>query len=211
MVTDEQLIRVGDTVTHVNTPKIEGEVIEVQGEDITVRWDKPRTIGAFGIQLTETVKAGDLSLSDPDEAFWRSVPPGTVLHYHSGHQLWMQGVLTILDGEVPEPRFEPQTLLGPWSRPFIDHNGQLREDAAVKKVREGRTFRPHYSNIFESGVNPRFFDLDLKSLERAELTPAPLTLDQLDIVDRVQSCHNDITALKGQIDTLRVEFYKEAE
>lgn len=206
MVTDEQqLIRVDDIVVHNATPKIEGKVIFVLGDDITVRWDKPRMISALGIQLSETVKASDLSLVDADEAFWRSVPEGTQLHYHHGHGEWIRGVV---EGGV----FRPTDLVGKWDTPVtIDHTGQVRESSGMRRITSGHTFRPHYANIYESGVNPRFVDTDPTAMPALDLTVPTLTDEQREIVDRITSAQNDIDALKQHIDDLRVQFYKEAK
>ena len=206
MVTEELLaIRVGDIVIHSATPKIEGEVLEVKGASSVVRWAKPRMISALGIQLNETVKVSDLSLTDPNEAFWRSAPEDTVLHYHHGHGEWMRGV-------VEAGMFRPQALVGTWGpQVTIDYTGQMRESSGLRRISSGQSFRPHFANIYESGVNPRFVDTDPTAMPAIDLSAPELTEKQKDIIEQVSNAQNDLDALKQHIDELRTKFYEEAK
>ena len=94
-------------------------------------------------------------MQDAHEAFYASLRPGQIVHYHNGFREFIRCEVVRLETALVLDRFSrfeagthmlrPIALVGTW------HDFDLRPDSyQVKKIREGSLFKPHATNIYEN-------------------------------------------------------------
>jgi len=111
----------------------------------------------------------DKSSNDSDN-FYRRQPVGTILHYSNGGGAYVRCRVTE-DGQLL-----PFALVGKWASydlPRRYPNGRIVNGYHVDKIKEGKTFRPHASNVYEFQHQPGAADpatMQPISLELPEMT-----------------------------------------
>jgi hypothetical protein len=91
---------------------------------------------------------------EKSHAWTRSLKQGDIVHYHHGHGTWARCEVVdhpfhrpgTISPDPTLPSLVPIALVGPqWAR---DH--QCTQDYWTERVRHGKSFQPHASNIYES-------------------------------------------------------------
>ena len=106
---------------------------------------------------------------DENEAFYASLKPGQVVHYHNGFGQYIRCTVVREGGKTA---LKETALVGAWREydlPKRELDGSVRLGHHADGIAEGRTITPHMSCIWESGKDRRFPD-DPATLEPIDLS-----------------------------------------
>jgi len=121
------------------------------------------------------------SQSDAFYASYASLAPGQTVHYRNGFDQWVRCTV-VIDPTDQKPALKKVALVGNgWSKcdlPAYSRSGKIHYPFHAQGVIDGELFRPHASQIYESGMYSaitRWLCTDPSTLQPLSLTPEPLT------------------------------------
>ena len=97
---------------------------------------------AGSIQWSEAMKKS----SDDSDTFFDRLTPGTIVHYNNGFHAYVRCKVT------SDHQLLPIALVGDWKEydlPKRGLDGSIYLGYHVENIKEGKTFRPHASNVWE--------------------------------------------------------------
>jgi hypothetical protein len=117
-------------------------------------------------------------LADDHESFYANLEDGQIVHYHNAFGRYVRC-------RVVNHELLPIALLGPWPAhdlPRRDLKGSLIYPYYVKKIMEGETMTPNFSNIYEA--KPHNMKGDPTTMEPIDLSVPELTDDEQVVANR---------------------------
>ena len=177
-------VKVGDQFRHViadgnplwEVISINGDyatAVVIEGEDFMGTQK-----GFLLIDVARALKAGEFwAQSDKRNGdFYSTLRLGQTIHYNNGFKDWVRCV--VVRGEDGKMVLKPIALLGEWRQFDLwtrMRDGSVMYGYQVQKIREGKTFTPHESCIYEAGCTSKG---DPTKLTPLALEPPPMTVTE---------------------------------
>jgi len=126
----------------------------------------------MGMEIAAIIESDKFcgSLENEAEAFYASLQPDQIVHYRNGFGDYVRCRTVKESGET---KLKPIALVGEWEShnlPRRSRNGEVYNGYHADQVINGKTFRPHASNIYEY---PKY---ERKGADPAAMTPVNLTV-----------------------------------
>jgi len=168
--------------------QVVNEPLEINGEMYDS--DHAGMVNVFqGEDIRRTLAFDDFwqKLKQEGDEFYDSLAIGDIVHYHNG---FGQFVRCEVVKDAEGAKLKPIALVGEWKvydLPRRMATGEVRYPYHAQKIREGETFRPAASNLFE---NPKFSEGSSKGIDPRTLDPIDLELPDLTPVEETHYAKN---------------------
>jgi hypothetical protein len=153
-------------------------IAEITAADL----DYAGTQGAFTTeQITAAVNWSKCIEKSQDDSttFFDRLKPGSIVHYNNGFAQYVRCQVTV------KHQLLPVALVGDWKEydlPKRQRDGTIYLGYHAKQIKEGTTFRPHASNVWEYNVtktkNQQPFNF-AKSADPTQMVPVSLEVPNM--------------------------------